>query len=68
MFTTGFEKTALPQGAGTPHAGTTASSPKTLQNLTGAPAIKPFGKTMGKFGQRPRTGLMSITRLRDGLK
>ena len=68
MFTLGFEKIALHQGTGSIHMGTASSAPKTLQNLTGAPAIKPFGNPIGKFGQRPRTGLMSITRLKDGLR
>lgn len=60
MFTKGFGKVKT--------TGTAAITPKSLQNLTGAPAIKPFGNPVGKFGQRPRYGLMSITRLKDGLK
>jgi len=66
MFVSGFTKTAF--GVSKPSTSTSASSPRTLQALTGAPAIRPFGNPIGKFGQRPRTGLMSISRLKDGLR
>jgi len=58
MFISGFEKIAV----------TNPLAPKNLQSLTGKPAQLSFAKSMGTFGQRPRTGLMSITRLKDGLR
>jgi len=58
MFTKGFNKIAV----------TNPLATKNLQGLTGKPAQMSFAKSMGQFGQRPRSGLMSITRLKDGLR
>lgn len=56
MFVLGFKKIA------------SGLSERAIAEITGAPAMKPFGRPIGKFGRRPRTALMSITRLKDGLR
>lgn len=58
MFTRGFEKTAT----------ISPTVPKTLNQMTGHPAMNTFGRPVRNFAKPGRQALVGLSRLRDGLR
>lgn len=60
MFVKGFEKVA--------YKGTAKIAPKTLNAMTGAPAMETFGRPFRQFAKGGRKALVPLSSLRDGLR